>query len=120
MGTRATITFMDNQNEFVIYQHYDGYAKYVEDSMRLALQYAWELPRFEAGDFAAAYIRATKERGGNIYLTHSPGDHDDLAYRYNVHTRGRGLSVITYMLKEPNIWVGVRSTLIALPKESAA
>lgn len=120
MGTRATITFMDNQNEFVIYQHYDGYPSYVEDSVRLALQYAWGLPRFEAGDFAAAYIRATKERGGTIYLTHCPSDHGDLAYRYNVHTRGGGLGVTTFEERDTNYWVGTRSTLIALPKESAA
>ena len=120
MGTRATITFMDNQDEFVIYQHWDGYPKDVEGNVRLAMQYAWELPRFQAGDFAAAYIRATKERGGNIYLTTCPSDHGDLAYRYNVHTRGGGLAVTTYQWREPNLWVGVRSTLIALPKESAA
>lgn len=120
MGTRATITFMDNHDEFVIYQHYDGYPKYVEDSVRLAMQYAWELPRFEAADFAAAYIRATKERGGTIYLTHSPANHGDLAYRYNVGTRGGGLGVTTFELRDPNVWVGTRSTLIALPQEDVA
>ena len=34
-----------------------------------ALQYAWQLPQFEAKDFAAAIVRAWKvEGGGNIYI----------------------------------------------------
>lgn len=119
MGTRATITFMDNSSEFTIYQHYDGYASYVEGSLRLATQYAWELPRFEAGDFACAYIRATKERGGTIYLTHSPGDHGDLDYRYNVHLSNGQISCTQFEERERNYWVGVRSVLI-LPMGVAA
>lgn len=85
MSTRAVITIKDDTDEFHIYQHCDGYPEGVLPNLHEALKYAWSLPRFEAMDFAAAYIRATKEHGGNIYCTKHWNHHGDLSYRYEVY-----------------------------------
>lgn len=82
MSTTAVITFKDGDDSFAIYQHYDATPLAVAVAVFRARQFAWPLPRFEAGDFAAAYIRASKVGGGNIYL--SNGGHIDLAFSYIV------------------------------------
>lgn len=92
MGTPAIITFRDDDGAYSIYQQYDGYPKDVAASIEAAKNYAWPLPRFEPEEFAAAYVRANKVRGGGIYLTH-PGEYDDIEYIY----------VVT--LKDGELWV---------------
>lgn len=93
MGTRAVITFMDqNDEQYSIYQHWDGYPLTVLNNIRAAQAFAWNEPnwingkqegkRFEAGEFAAAYVRATKTKAGNIYLTEGPEKHGDLEFVY--------------------------------------
>ena len=52
-----------------------------------AFPYAWFLPRFEAMDFAAALVRAWKQKGGgNIYIDGSPKGwelvHSDVEWVY--------------------------------------
>lgn len=90
MGTRAVITFIDNHDTFHVYRHWDGNPEYVLGTIESAKEYAWELPRFEACDFAAAYVRAQKTGGGNIYLTKHYNAHGDLAYRYEVRLASTG------------------------------
>jgi hypothetical protein len=82
MSTPAVITIKDGDDSFAIYQHCDGSPAVIVMKLFTAKKYAWPLPRFEAGDFAAAYIRAAKEGGGNIYL--SNGRDTDFNFSYIV------------------------------------
>lgn len=94
MSTRAVITFKDEHDEFSVYKHHDGYPDGVMPAITAAKELAWDLPRFEACDFAAAFIAANKrKRGGGIYCTTGPDAHGDLAYHYVVTARGVSLVV---------------------------
>ena len=88
MGTRAVITFKDKNfgrtEKYSVYQHYDGSPDSVAESLVKAQTKAWGWPRFEASDFAAAYIAANKEGAGNLYLTSGPQRHFDLEFAYEV------------------------------------
>ena len=83
MSTRAVITFKRGNECFHVYQHCDGYPSGVAENLRSAIAYAWPLPRFEACEFAAAFVAGAKN-GGNIYLSKGPRYHGDLSYRYVV------------------------------------
>ena len=76
MGTRASITFEDAHNSFTIYQHWDGDPETIARNVERSKMFAWNLPRFEASDFAAAYVAANKERGGNIRLLQQQESYD--------------------------------------------
>ena len=87
MSTRATMTIADEHDSFDIYQHHDGYpdgphglVRYIAMAQRLA----WDLPRFEAADFAAAIIAVLKDRGGSTYLTKDAEAHSDRAFHYRI------------------------------------
>jgi hypothetical protein len=89
MATRSNIIVQDDYKRVQIYRHCDGYPEGIIPDLAMALQYAWELPRFEADDFAAAIVRAWKqEGGGNIYIDGSPKGfelvHGDTEYVYVV------------------------------------
>lgn len=72
MATRCNILIKDQEEgRIVLYRHYDGYPEGksgVIDGLLQAQKYAWELPRFEASDFAAAIVRSMKTSGGEIYI----------------------------------------------------
>lgn len=73
MSTRSNIIVKDAYNAIQLYRHWDGYPEGVIPDLADALAYAWQLPRFEADDFAAAIVRAWKaEGGGNISIDGSP------------------------------------------------
>ena len=73
MSTRSNIIVEDKHNRIQLYRHWDGYPSGVLPELEIALLYAWQLPRFEAQDFAAAIVRGWKqEGGGNIYIDGSP------------------------------------------------
>lgn len=83
MSTRALYTFYDDaENCFHVYKHHDGYPSGAVKWIEAAFKFAWELPRFEAADFAAAFIAANKTGGGGVYL--STGKHGDLSYSYHI------------------------------------
>lgn len=87
MSTRATITVADKQDSFDIYQHHDGYPDGPHGLVRhiaMARRLAWDLPRFEAADFAAAIIAVLKDRGGSTYLTKNADAHGDRDYHYRI------------------------------------
>lgn len=87
MSTRATITVCDENNSFDIYQHHDGYPEGPHGLVRhiaMAQRLAWELPRFEAMDFAAAVVAVLKDRGGSTYLTEDAAAYGDRAYHYHI------------------------------------
>ena len=84
MSTRCVVTFKDEKESFSVYKHYDGYPNNIKFLVADAEQFTWELPHFEAGDFAAAFIKVAKGCGGNVSLTTSAEAHGDLSYSYVV------------------------------------
>jgi hypothetical protein len=100
MSTRATIKIFDQYDQLCIYRHMDGYPHGehgVPATIQEACAYAWLLPRFEAGDFAAALVRAWKgQGGGNIYLSNGHQSHGDTEYQYNLSA------------KDGRLWIGVQ------------
>lgn len=93
MGTRAVITFIDEDNTFHVYQHWDGDPETVLAYIEEAKRFAWTLPRFEADEFAAAYVRNCKGGEGNIRLSKGYKGMGDLSYRYEVRLNGKDLEV---------------------------
>jgi hypothetical protein len=75
MSTCAEIRFKDVQETFAIHQHSDGYPE-GEHGMVAAIEksipYAWRNGRFEAAEFACAYIRANKVRRGGAVPIEGP------------------------------------------------
>ena len=75
MSTRCNIiiknTYGDNEPGIQLYRHINGYPDGkcgVVAELERALEFAWELPRMEHDDFAAAIVRTWKKDGGNIYI----------------------------------------------------
>ena len=94
MSTRATYTFIDfpdaawSHGPVSVYKHWDGYPSQAAQSIAAALEFAWTLPRFEADEFAAAFVAANKPaKGGGVRLI---GDGDwkkfaeDQEYHYEI------------------------------------
>jgi hypothetical protein len=103
MATRAVYTFRDDYNQFHVYKHWDGYPEAALEFIAKAQGYAWDLPRYEAADFAAAFVVANKKpSGGDVYLTTHWESHSDLAFRYLVEFKDGGLEVRTYEADEAN------------------
>lgn len=106
MSTRATITVSDETDSFDIYQHHDGYPEGPHGLVRhiaMAQRLAWDLPRFEAADFAAAIIAVLKDRGGSTYLTDDAEAHNDRAYCYYVEPLREGVSTqVKLMTHKPS------------------
>ena len=101
MGTRTVLTFKDRRESFSVYKHYDGYPEHTLPAIKDAKEFAWELPRFEAADFAAAFIAANKQKGGgNVYFTDSHENHSDLDYRYEITENDKKLFVKVYKVEE--------------------
>jgi hypothetical protein len=84
MSTRACYGFSDSSGTFWVYGHYDGYpegaAQYIRNVFTSGT--SWQLPRFEPGEFTAAFIAANKQSGGNLYLSHGPECHHDIEWVY--------------------------------------
>jgi hypothetical protein len=104
MSTRCAVTVKDDRHTFHIYRHGDGYPdgpNGVPATLGQAIPFAWPLPRFEAMDFAAAIIRAWKERGGgNIYFCADPDLHGDLEWRYTVTFENGALQIEVFDVYE--------------------
>ena len=107
MSTRAVITFKDTftQERHSVYQHCGGYPSGVLVGLQQAETLAWPLPRFEANDFAAAYVAANKTGGGGIRLCKSPASVGDAAFRYSVTFRAGSLQIIIYTATTTGQWV---------------
>ena len=72
MGTRAIYIFEDEHEEVYVYKHYDNYPQGAVDFIEKAKEFAWELPRFEADEFAASFVAANKDRrGGGVRLVNA-------------------------------------------------
>jgi hypothetical protein len=70
MSTRAMYTFRnaDGSEEFHVYKHHDGYPTGAAEALVSALEHAWPLPRYEADEFAAAFVAANKSHYVNREL----------------------------------------------------
>lgn len=96
MSTRAVYTFIDNNFDIErtchIYKHCDGYPSGALEAIKNSIPYAWELPRFEALEFSAAFVSGNKKTGGgNVYLTNHYDNHSDLSYRYEISIKDGNL-----------------------------
>lgn len=86
MGTRAVYTFKSHGETYHVYKHWDGYLSGAAGFFANAVQYAWQGDRFEAADFAAAFITGNKPKGGgDVYFSRGPNKHGDLEYCYEVY-----------------------------------
>jgi hypothetical protein len=93
MGTRAVYTFIDEDDRHSVYKHWDGYPRWGCQFIANALPLAWPLPRFEADEFAAAFVAANKKTAGDIRLTPGPEAHGDLAYAYEICCQAERLHI---------------------------
>jgi hypothetical protein len=93
MGTRAVYTFIDEFDRHSVFKHWDGYPRSACQCIVNALALAWPLPRFEADEFAAAFVAANKKGAGDIRLTSGPEVHGDLAFTYETSCQGGRLHV---------------------------
>ena len=80
MSTRAVYGFKDEHATHWVYVHHDGYPSGAADKFSTALKSkkCWQLPRFEADEFAAGFIAANKDRPGSVRLTSGPQAHGDI------------------------------------------
>ena len=99
MSTRAVYTFSDEDTAPIhVYKHHDGYpyASYGKGEpleaggllwIKKAKELAWELPRFEADEFAASFVAANKTGAGGCRLitTEHPWEYaSDAEYWYKI------------------------------------
>jgi hypothetical protein len=98
MSTRAIYTFYDSDTEVHVYKHHDGYPYCKFDGAEAgglvwingAKEFAWDLPRFEADEFAASFVKAHKSVGGGVRLIgdKKPWEYaSDCEYWYKVSAR---------------------------------
>lgn len=102
MSTRAVYTFIDPSSTHHVYKHHDGYPTGAAEFIGKALKNAWALPRFEADEFAAAFVAANKSDAGGVRLTHNYTDHADLEYRYEIRLWAGQLEVTAFSVRHGN------------------
>ena len=94
MGTRAVYTFKSHGESFHVYKHWDNTPENAAEFIAASIWKAWDLPRFEADEFAAAFIAANKDKAGDIRLIKSARQSADSEYFYEVTHDGKGLCVV--------------------------
>lgn len=86
MSTRACYIFKDDLGSHTVYKHGDGDPswawRYYADTIASGL--AWELPRFEADEFAAAFIARNKVGAGSVRLVERWNYIADIRYLYKL------------------------------------
>ena len=99
MSTRCVITVIGGAGTFHIYRHSDGYPDtpygVIADLQKVIDgDFVWNLPRFEADEFAAGIIATLKNDGGGGYrFSKGPKYHGDLEYVYVVRSYAGGINV---------------------------
>jgi len=96
MSTRAVYSFIGDGEIHHVYKHCDGYPTGAADAIKNAMPHAWPLPRFEADEFAAAFVAGNKLGTGGVRLTPGFDRHGDLEYRYEIGFRFGELYVTAY------------------------
>lgn len=98
MSTRGLYTFIDSDNsQYTIFKHWDNYPTGAHAFIQNALKLAWDLPRFEADEFGAAFIAANKKGGGDLRLLNEASTNADvlgIEYHYLISCEGDALKVI--------------------------
>lgn len=86
MSTRSVFSFHEAgiKRKFHVYKHSDGHPAGAVRAFLNALPLAFDLPKFEADEFAAAFIAGNKQAGGGIRYSNGPQHHADLEYHYEV------------------------------------
>lgn len=87
MSTRATFTFVDNiGTEVTIYKHYYGYPLGAAIALHKTIQsgLAWPGGRFEADEFAAAFVAANKDGPGGIRIFQRWDQALDIKWHYRI------------------------------------
>ena len=106
MGTRAIYIFEDEHEEVWAYKHYDNYPRGAADFIEDAKEYAWAFPRFEADEFAAAFVAANKNpRGGEVRLIHAL--FKDREEMLDAHEWNDYYYVISYQPHHRDLWVEI-------------
>ena len=102
MSTRGLYTFKDAEGAYTVFKHWDNYPTSASGYgahlfIANALAYAWELPRFEADEFAASFIAANKKAGGGdlrlLPADATNGDTLGVEFWYTVELAGNQLKV---------------------------
>lgn len=97
MGTRAVYVFKDIKEDAMfhaVYKHWDSYPAGAAGFFVKALGNSWDLPRYEADEFAAAFVAANKSGPGDVRLTNNPEYHSDLEYVYELFQAKNGQLII--------------------------
>lgn len=98
MSTRGLYTFTDNDSSYTVFKHWDNYPSGAYDFIQNALTLSWDLPRFEADEFAASFIAANKKAGGDLRLLNEDSTNGDalgIEYHYFIRAIGNSLEVTT-------------------------
>ena len=95
MSTQAIYTFVDPESgdEVSVFKHWDGYPQGAATFLQRAKELAWPLPRFEADEFAAAFVAANKTREGDCRLMADPSQDWYVDYKYRIGFAHGGLVV---------------------------
>ncbi len=131
MSTRACYTFKDGTDEFHVYKHHDGYPTGAAEHISNALKNAWPLPRFEADEFAAAFVATNKTHDGGVRLMHSGKIQEvapsDIEYRYEIEVAGKDLQITAFETRywgdkqdETRIWQGPLAEMLAWAEKAEA
>jgi len=81
MSTNALIYVTDDEDTYAIYKHWNGHPQGVQPMIERALELAWKLPRFEANEFAAAFVAANKLIRGDVRLV-NPDQYENTFFDY--------------------------------------
>lgn len=85
MSTRAVYTFKGFGEEYHVYKHYDGYPSGAARWIGNALAFAWDPPRYEPDEFAAAFVAGNKTGGGDVRLMSSRRQACDVEFGYTIY-----------------------------------
>lgn len=117
MSTRGLYTFTDSDNlSLTVFKHWDNYPEGAHRFIQKALALAWDLPRYEADEFGAAFIAANKKGGGDLRLLNEASTNADalgIEFHYFITGEGAALKIITR-----DIWKGQDLAPVYITKDS--
>jgi hypothetical protein len=108
MATRGIYTFKDDSSEHHVYVHYDNYPNGAAEYFRDTLPLAWPLPRFEADEFAMAFVAAVKKGPGQVRASKTRYDTINVEWGYTVYMKGNTLMV---RVDETDYWDKIEEVL---------
>jgi len=111
MSTRAIYTFKGFGESHHVYKHHDGYPTGAARAFELALQNAWDLPRYEPDEFAAAFVAANKPNAGGVRLARKRMEYSDVEYGYTIEPDKAIASLLRLTITAPDFWDGGRKEI---------